>query len=77
MPLIDWKKKNLISTWTANFVIYEVNTAKFFAITDTKLYVPVVTLPAQDNLRLLKQLKLGFNQTTNWNIYQSKTITET
>ena len=71
------KKKNLISTWTANFVIYEENTAKFFAITDTKLYVPVVTLPAQDNLRLLKQLKLGFNQTTNWNIYQSKTITET
>ena len=71
------KKKNLISTWTANFVIYEVNTAKFFAIADTKLYVPVVTLPAQDNLRLLKQLKLGFNQTTNWNIYQSKAITET
>ena len=71
------KKKILFQHGLQILFIYEVNTAKSFAITDTKLYVPVVTLSAQDNLRLLKQLKLGFNQTTNWNIYQSKTITET
>ena len=78
MPLINWKKKKILFQHGLQILfIYEVNTAKSFAITDTKLYVPVVTLSAQDNLRLLKQLKLGFNQTTNWNIYQSKTITET
>ena len=32
-----------------------------FAITDAKLYVPVVTLSAQDNAKLLQQLKSGFN----------------
>ena len=77
MPLINWKKKILFQHGLQILFICEVNTAKSFAKTDTKLYVPVVTLSAQDHLRLLKQLKLGFNQTTNWNIYQSKAITET
>ena len=77
MPLINWKKKILFQHGLQILFIYEVNTAKSFAITDTKLYVPVVTLSAQGNLRLLKQLKLGFKQTINWNIYQSKAITET
>ena len=34
--------------------------ATTFAITDAKLYVPVVTLSTQDNAKLLKQLKSGF-----------------
>ena len=46
--------------------------ATTLAITDTKLYVPIVTLPAQDNARLLQQLNLGFKRTVNWNKYQSK-----
>ena len=45
-----------------------------FEITDAKLYVPVVTLSIQDNVKLLKQLEFGFKRTTNSNIYQSKTI---
>ena len=36
-----------------------------FSITDTKLYVPVVTLTAQDNARLLEQLKSGFKRSIN------------
>ena len=32
-----------------------------FAITDTKLYVPVVTLSAQDNAKILPQLKTGYS----------------
>ena len=32
-----------------------------FKITDTKLYVPVVTLSTQDDNKLLEQLKTGFN----------------
>ena len=38
-----------------------------FTITDTKLYVPVVTLSTQDNAKLLEQLKSGFKKTINWN----------
>ena len=43
-----------------------------FAITETKLYVPVVTLSTQDNAKLLQQLKSGFKRTINWNKYESK-----
>ena len=43
-----------------------------FTITDTKLYLPVVTLSTQDNEKLLKQLKLGFKRTINRNKYQWK-----
>ena len=37
----------------------------------TKLYVPIVTLSAQDNAKLLQQLNSGFRRTINWNKYQS------
>ena len=47
-----------------------------FLITDTKLYVPVITLSTQDNAKLLKKLKSGFKRTINWNKYQSKMSTE-
>ena len=40
-----------------------------FAITDTKLYLPVVTLSTQDNAKLLQQLKSGFRRTINCNKY--------
>ena len=40
-----------------------------FVITDAKLYVPVGTLSAQDNAKLLQQLKSGFKRTINWDIY--------
>ena len=43
-----------------------------FAITDTKLYAPVVTLSTQDNEKLLQQSKSGFKRTFNWKNYQSK-----
>ena len=36
------------------------------------MYVWVVTLSIQHNLKLLKQLELGFKETINWNKYQSK-----
>ena len=43
-----------------------------FAITDTKLYVPVVTLSQEDNAKLPEQLKSGFEKVINWNKYLSK-----
>ena len=42
-----------------------------FAITETKLYVPVITLSTQDNAELLQQSKSGFKKITNWNKYES------
>ena len=46
-----------------------------FAMTDTKLCVPVVTLSIQDNAKLLLLLKSGFKRTINWNKYQSDSKT--
>ena len=50
--------------------------ATTFAVTDTKLYVPVLILSTQGNTKLLQQLKSSFKRTTNWNKYQSKVTTE-
>ena len=43
-----------------------------FKITDTKLYVPVVTLSAKDDNNFLERLKSGFKRTINWNKYRSE-----
>ena len=43
-----------------------------FQITDTKLYVPVVTLSKENNKKLLEQLKSGFKRTIKWNKYRSQ-----
>ena len=47
-----------------------------FTITDTKLYVPVVTLSTQDNAKLLQQLKSSVKRTINWNNYKPKVTVE-
>ena len=36
-------------------------------ITDTKLYVPVVTLSVENDKRLLEQLRTAFKRTIKWN----------
>ena len=46
------------------------NQCTTFSITDTKLYVTVVTLSTHGNAKLLEQLKSGFKRTINWNKYQ-------
>ena len=54
---------NLILIWSENcFIIDDPfnNQIPTFELTDTKLYVPVVTLSTQDNVELLQQLKSGF-----------------
>ena len=66
---------NLILTWFANCVIIYsniLNQNAIFEKTETKIYVPVVTLSTQDNAKLLLQLKSGFKRKTNWNKYLSK-----
>ena len=71
MPLINCEV-NLILTWSSTCVITDSNGAGTFAITDTKLYVPVVTLSTQENTKFHQQLKSGFKRVINWNKYLSK-----
>ena len=74
MPLINCEV-NLILTWSSTCVIVStniVNQGATSTITDTRLYVPVVTLSTQENTKLLQQLKSGFKRVINWNKYLSK-----
>ena len=74
MPLINCEV-NLILTWSSTCVIISTNIPNqnaIFAITDTKLYIPVVTLSTQENTKFLQQLKSGFKRVINWNKYLSK-----
>ena len=62
----------LILTWSASCVrIYTdvANQNPTFTVTETNLYVPLVTLSTQDNAKLLPQLKSGFKRTISWNKY--------
>ena len=70
MPLINCEV-NLILAWCKDCVITNSKGEAKSAITETKLYVPVVTLSTQDNAKLLQQLKSGFKRTINWNKYES------
>ena len=48
-----------------------------FKITDCKFYVPVVTLSAENDNKLLEQLKTGFKRTITWNKYRSEMSNQT
>ena len=71
MPLINCEV-NLILTWSKDCVITNSTGEGKFAITETKLYVPVITLSTKDNAKLLQQLKSGFKRIINWNKYESE-----
>ena len=53
------------ANYDANLVVFETENPEnaAFKTTDIKLYVPVVTLPKEDDIKLLEQLKTGFNST--------------
>ena len=48
-----------------------------FQITDTKLYVPIVTLSTENDKKLLEQLRTGFKRTIKWNKYRSEMTNQT
>ena len=70
MPLINCQV-NLILIWFKDCVITNSTGEGKFAITETKLYVPVVTFSTKDNEKLLQQLKSDFKKTISWNKYES------
>ena len=83
IPLIHCEL-NLIFKWSKNCILTDMITTAAqgnnpaiaaltgttFAITDCKLYVPVVTLSAENHNKLLEQLKAGFKRTIKWNKYR-------
>ena len=74
VPLINCEV-NLILTWSANCAMIYTDVANqipTFTITETNLYILVVTLSTQDNAKLLPQLKSSFKRTINWNKHLSK-----
>ena len=85
IPLINCEVE-LILTWSKNCVLADMTTRNVegdnpaivapsvatFKITDTKLYVPVVTLSKENDIKLLEQLKTGFKRTIKWNKYRSQ-----
>ena len=71
IPLINFEVE-LGLTCSSTCVNTDSTGAGRFAITDTKLYVPVVPLSTQENTKLLQQLKSGFKRVINCNKYLSK-----
>ena len=74
MPLINCER-NFILTWSVNRIIIYTDVANYifiFTITETNLYVPVVTLSTQDDAKLLPQLESRFKRTVSQNKYLSK-----
>ena len=71
MPLINCEV-SLILTLSSTCVITNSSSEGAFKITDTKLFVSIITLSTQDNAKLLQQLKSSFKRVLNWNKHLSK-----
>ena len=83
IPLINCEVE-LILTWSKNCVLADMTvnadadlaivapSGATFKIKETKLYVPVVTLSKENDIKLLEQLKSGFKRTIKWNKCRSQ-----
>ena len=69
MPLINCKIETSLR-WYENCVLSTSGTAATFTITDTKPYVPIITLNIEDNTKLSKLLSEAFKRTIHWNKYK-------
>ena len=68
MSLINCKTE-LSLKWIENSMLTTATTAAF-KITDAKLYVPIVTLSSEDNVKLSKLSGKGFQRPIYWNEYK-------
>ena len=71
MPLINCKVY-LELNWIEGCILSSAGDSAKFAITDTKLHVPIVTLSTKDSANLAKQLNEGFKRSVYWNSYETK-----
>ena len=79
MPLINCKIylelnriKNCVVYGSDAYAADNDNREITFKITNTKLYVHIVTLSTKDNVKLTKQLNEGFKRRVSWNEYKPK-----
>ena len=70
MSLINCKI-HLELNWSKDCVMSTIADTTF-KITNTKLYVLIVTLSSKDNVKLVKLLEEGFKRPVYWNEYQTK-----
>ena len=76
--IISLEKGLVTAAQGGNPAVYDDSpTNAVFIITDCKLYVPVVTLSAEDDNKLLQQLETGFKRTFKWNKYRSEMSNQT
>ena len=71
MSLINCKI-HLELNWAKDCVLMSTIVDKTFKTTNTKLYVPIVTLSIKDNVKLVKLFEEGFKRPVYWNEYQTK-----
>ena len=69
MPLINCKIE-LSLNWIEKCIVSSSGTTATFKITDTKLYVPIVTLKIEDNTKLSKLLSDRLKRSIYWNKYK-------
>ena len=53
-------------------MLSNINDNTTFKTTNTKFYVPIVTLSNKDNIKLVKLLEEGFKRPVYWDEYQTK-----
>ena len=53
-----------------------IATSAISQINNAKLYVPVVTLSFNDNIKFFENIKLGFKRTISWNKYRFEITTK-
>ena len=77
---LKWNKNCIINSQQIGVNLDGGNTAAptgaTLAINDCKLYVPVVTLSKDDEIKLSTNLKSGFKREIIWNKYRSQMTTE-
>ena len=71
MPLTNCKVY-LVLNWIEEYVLSIARGSAKFAITDSKLHVPIVTWSTKDSANLTKQLNEGFKRPVHWNSYETK-----
>ena len=75
--ILTWFKNSVLTdklTRDADYddpIVHKIDNPEnaIFKIADTKLYVPVVTLSKENDIKLLEKLKSGFKRTIKWNKY--------
>ena len=65
-------KIRLELNWPKDCVMSNIAEVTKLKITNTKLYVSIVTLSSKDNVKLVKLLEEGFKRPVYWNEYQTK-----